>query len=112
MIEKAVAVVIASDINVELDRFIGKKIYKTNTNEAINAPVLTLEKTLKSVTIEGKGTSSDTAFGGEIKQSGFMKHFLNGVSHMIPFIVFSGIIYAILNAMKAGGVSDDQGSIM
>jgi PTS system fructose-specific IIC component len=110
MIQKAVAVVIASDINVDLERFIGKKIYKTNTNEAINAPVITLEKTIMSNTVEGKGTTSDTTFGGKTRQGGFMKHFLNGVSHMIPFIVFSGIIYAILNAIVAGGVHDNQGS--
>ena len=31
-----------------------------------------------------------------------MKHFLSGVSHMIPVLVFSGIVYAILNAICAG----------
>jgi PTS system fructose-specific IIC component len=100
LIEKAEAVVIASDINVELDRFIGKKIYKTNTNEAINSPVQTLKKTINSTTIQ-QNSDGGLSFGNN-KKGGFMNHFLNGVSHMIPFIVFSGIVYAILNAISAG----------
>jgi PTS system fructose-specific IIC component len=101
LIQKADAIVIASDINVELDRFAGKKIYLTNTNEAINTPVQTLKKTINSTRIQ-QGDSGAASFGDAKKGSGFMNHFLNGVSHMIPFIVFSGIVYAILNAIGVG----------
>jgi PTS system fructose-specific IIC component len=99
MIKKADYVVVAADINVELNRFVNKKIYITNTNEAINTPIQTLEKTIKSSKIyEEESFSNANSFGdmGGTKK-GFMKHFLNGVSHMIPFIVFSGIMYAIVH---------------
>jgi PTS system fructose-specific IIC component len=102
MIAKADFVVIASDINVELDRFVGKKIYMTNTNEAINTPVQTLEKTIKTSKIRGANSGEGNAFSIGDNSGKFMKHFLNGVSHMIPFIVFSGIMYAILNAIAVG----------
>jgi hypothetical protein len=99
MIKKADYVVIASDINVELSRFTKKKIYITDTNEAINTPIKTLEKTIKTSTIyEGENFSNSSSFGDDNKKNGFfMKHFLSGVSHMIPFIVFSGIMYAIVH---------------
>jgi PTS system fructose-specific IIC component len=100
LIEKAAAVIIASDINVELERFVGKKIYITNTNEAINKPIQVLRKVLDSKRIQ-EGKVGGVNFG-EAKKNKFMSHFLNGVSHMIPFIVFSGIIYAILNAIGVG----------
>jgi PTS system fructose-specific IIC component len=101
LIQKASAVVIASDINVELDRFNGKKIYLTNTNEAINTPIETLKKTINSTKVQ-QGENNAGGFGDSKKGNGFMNHFLNGVSHMIPFIVFSGIVYAILNAISVG----------
>jgi PTS system fructose-specific IIC component len=100
MIKKAAAVIIASDINVELERFAGKRIYLTNTNEAINQPVAALKKTIDSKSIHASN-ANETTFSAT-KKTGFMNHFLNGVSHMIPFIVFSGIIYAILNAIGVG----------
>ncbi|MDR3330216.1 MAG: fructose PTS transporter subunit IIB [Mycoplasmataceae bacterium] len=102
MIKKADYVVIASDINVELDRFVGKKLYMTDTNEAINTPVKVLEKTINTSQTRSSSSDADNTFSAGASSGKFMKHFLNGVSHMIPFIVFSGILYAVLNAIAIG----------
>jgi PTS system fructose-specific IIC component len=83
-----------------MERFEGKKYYSTDTNEAINTPVETLNKTINSKNIFNGSSGGDT-FSSKNKK-GFMKHFLNGVSHMIPFIVFSGIVWAILQAIAMG----------
>lgn len=98
MIKKADYVIIAADINVELDRFGDKKIYITNTNEAINTPVKALENTIGHSRIYDNDQNRSFATNFEAKkQNYFMKHFLNGVSHMIPFVVFSGILYTIIH---------------
>jgi PTS system fructose-specific IIC component len=100
MIKKASAVVIASDINVELDRFANKKIYKTSTNEAINSPIVVLNKTIDSLSLQTRIGNNATFSSND--RGHFMKHFLNGVSYMIPFIVFSGIVLSIINAIGIG----------
>jgi PTS system fructose-specific IIC component len=102
MIERADFVVIASDINVEMDRFSNKKVYITNTNEAINSPLKVLEKTINASQSTNSNNSGSDTFSTKPNTGKFMRHFLNGVSHMIPFIVFSGILYAILNAIAVG----------
>jgi PTS system fructose-specific IIC component len=88
---------------VELDRFQNKKIYMTNTNEAINTPIQALKNTIEKSKIISS-TSESFSFSKEFSATntgklGFMKHFLNGVSHMIPFVVFSGILFAIVHAI-------------
>ena len=103
LIQNADYVIIAADINVDTERFNGKKIFFCDTNYAINTP----EKALKSCIENSKVHSSDytpntkeASFTGQkrSKWQTFMKHFLSGVSHMIPVLIFSGIVYAILNA--------------
>lgn len=97
MIKKAVCVVIAADINVELDRFAGKKIYVTNTNEAINTPVETLQKSLKSNPV-AKIQQNMNNFAAKGK-SKFLQHMMSGISRMLPFVVFSGILSGIFSAI-------------
>lgn len=107
MIAKADAIIVATDINVETDRFIGKNVLFCDTNQAINKPGETIAKALKNQTkFLGKNVKSsagsDSTDVFATTRGGFMKHFLSGVSKMIPFIVFSGIVYAIINAIAMG----------
>lgn len=130
LIEKADYVVIAADISVDTERFAGKKIYFCDTNAAINNPEQTLKNVVAKAAIGGQVTSKKGAqastkgesTGLEFKASGkkmdkFMKPFLSGVSHMIPVIVFSGIVYALLNAINmalknTGASGDIEGTAM
>lgn len=109
LIEKADYVIIAADISVDTERFAGKKIYFCDTNAAINNPEQTLKNVVAKAAVGGqsnaKPSGNSESTGLEFKASGkkmdkFMKPFLSGVSHMIPVIVFSGIVYAILNAIN------------
>lgn len=94
-INDADLVIIAADINIELDRFVGKKLVKMKTNDAIDNPTEAIEHSLKNATIyNDSNVSKQQTFGSKTnsKFGIFMQHMLSGVSRMIPFIVFSGII--------------------
>ena len=89
-------IIIAADKNVEMDRFDGKPVIITRVADGIHKP----EELIKKVT-EGKAPvfHSKNA-GGETaaKQSvggAFYKHLMNGVSHMLPFVVGGGILIAL-----------------
>ncbi len=124
LIEAADYVVIAADISVDTERFAGKKIYFCDTNAAINNPEQTLKNVMAKAAIggqnnskngESKSAKGDTS-GLEFKATGkkmdkFMKPFLSGVSHMIPVIVFSGIIYALLNAINMALPDASKGTV-
>lgn len=105
-IAAADAVVFATDIYVDPERFMGKKFLKVKTNDAIHNPKLVLEQSLEQELnpADAKKSSQKGATGTtEFKNSKvkiFMGHLLSGVSRMIPFIVFSGIIWAIFNSVE------------
>ena len=89
-------IIIAADKNVEMDHFDGKPVVITRVADGIHKP----EELIKKVT-EGKAPvfHSKNA-GGETaaKQSvggAFYKHLMNGVSHMLPFVVGGGILIAL-----------------
>lgn len=106
-IENADAVVFATDIYVDPDRFTNKKFLKVNTNDAIHNAKKVLQESLKQEVngIKNKINSnnnrpSSNQFKNPIIKI-FMGHLLSGVSRMIPFIVFSGILWAIFNSIGA-----------
>ncbi len=103
-IQNAKAVVIAADINVELERFEGKRLLSVKTNDAISNPkkCIDLAQSAEVLMTGSGGTSFKSTAQDQFKSKKtkvFMKHLLSGVSRMIPFIVFSGIVWAILNAV-------------
>lgn len=102
-IANADAVILATDISVDLDRFAGKKIFKLGTKQALRDP----EKALKAAIEEGQISSSKKTSNGsfDIKtKKRWVGHVMSGISFMIPFIVFAGITSAIIagiaNAMS------------
>lgn len=104
-IANANAVVFATDIYVDPERFANKKFLKVNTNDAINNPKNVLQQSLKQENNTNKSKNSSHAEKPGIAQfknpkiKVFMGHLLSGVSRMIPFIVFSGILWAIFNSI-------------
>ncbi len=111
LIKRAEVVIIAADISVDTEMFANKKIYFCDTNAAINNPERTIKNALSHATLNGQANlktatpSMKDDSGLQFKQTGkkfdkFMKPFLSGVSHMIPVLVFSGIVYALLNAVS------------
>lgn len=101
-INDADAVIVAADIYVELDRFSNKKLLKIKTNDAISNPGLSITESLKAPKFQLNGTNIKATNSSQFKSSkvkDFMGHLLSGVSRMIPFIVFSGIMWAIINSL-------------
>ena len=89
-------IILAADKNVEMDRFDGKPVIITRVADGIHKP----EELIKKVS-EGKAPIYHAKnVGGETaaKQSvggAFYKHLMNGVSHMLPFVVGGGILIAL-----------------
>ncbi len=111
-IKRAEFVIIAADINVELDRFVAKRVLKCSTNDAINDPSGLILKASKQATKMTSGNNDNANIFAGTHKSGFMKHLLSGVSRMIPFIVFSGILWAIVNAVGLGIYGGSDGATL
>ncbi len=96
-IEAAQAVIVASDIDVGTERFAGKKLVVVPVakglkepeeliNKALNAPVYRQDKKLQST----ETVANNQTIGNKLYTS-----LMNGVSHMLPFVVAGGVLIAI-----------------
>jgi fructose PTS system EIIBC or EIIC component len=97
-IESAVAIIVAADTKVEMNRFKGKHVIEVPVAEAIRRPEELLNQAIKkdAPLYKGQEQPKETNTGVEKKQkSGFYKHLMNGVSNMLPFVVGGGILIAI-----------------
>lgn len=92
-IKNANAVIVAADINVEMNRFNGKKLIKVPVASAISHPDSLIDKSLTEADVYT--ASSTDSSNEESEGSNLYKHLLNGVSHMLPFVVGGGILIAI-----------------
>ncbi|ATZ16277.1 PTS system fructose-specific IIC component [Entomoplasma freundtii] len=109
-IQAADMVILATDIGVETDRFIGKKIYRVGTKAVVNKPLEELQKGLAQAKIEqnlGEAKNLDN-FVVKDKQK-WVSHIMNGISYMIPFIVFAGLISAIVSGIGSAAKIDLNG---
>ena len=88
-------VFVAADIDVPLDKFKGKLMYRTSTGLALKKTAQEFDKAFKEAKIyEGGATSAGKAEErGEKK--GVYKHLMTGVSHMLPLVVAGGLLIAI-----------------
>ncbi|UTE77011.1 MULTISPECIES: fructose-specific PTS transporter subunit EIIC [unclassified Rossellomorea] len=97
-IESAIAIIVAADTKVEMNRFEGKHVIEVPVAEAIRRPeeLLNQAMTQDAPVYKGGEQEKDSDKGSEKKQkSGFYKHLMNGVSNMLPFVVGGGILIAI-----------------
>ncbi|MCL6585291.1 MAG: fructose-specific PTS transporter subunit EIIC [Anoxybacillus sp.] len=94
-IEEAVAVIVAADKQVEMERFRGKHVIQVPVAQAIRKPDQLIEQALKQEApiYQGSGTKIETPQAKG--RTGFYKHLMNGVSNMLPFVVGGGILIAI-----------------
>lgn len=96
-IENATAVIVAADINIEMERFKGKHVIQAAVAEGIRRPEQLIDKALKQDAPIYNGNGSKSAQKPDPKgaRTGFYKHLMNGVSNMLPFVVGGGILIAI-----------------
>lgn len=93
-------IVIAADKNVDLSRFDGKPVYVTNVSAGINDPEKLIDIVLLGkapVHHNAAGSAAPAAETGEAESTWhkIYKHLMNGVSHMLPFVIGGGILTAI-----------------
>ncbi|MDO6542396.1 PTS fructose transporter subunit IIBC [Photobacterium sanguinicancri] len=88
-------VIIAADIEIDMARFAGKKVYKTSTGLALKKTKQELENAFeKGATYQHDGSSANSAStSGE--KTGAYKHLMTGVSHMLPLVVAGGLSIAL-----------------
>ncbi|SCY29468.1 PTS system, fructose-specific IIC component [Pseudobutyrivibrio sp. AR14] len=95
-IEEADAVIIACDKNIDMQRFHGKKVVMASTKEAIHSPETLIEKANNaSVYQHASGGIKTTDSSNESVGRKIYKHLMNGVSHMLPFVIGGGVLIAI-----------------
>mgnify|MGYP005840034817 CR=1 FL=1 len=97
-IENAVAIIVAADKQVDMDRFKGKHVIQVPVAQGIRKPEELIEKAIKQdapiFQRDGNNPSKDNEASKE-KRTGFYKHLMSGVSNMLPFVVGGGILIAI-----------------
>ncbi len=110
-IAHAKGIIIAADKNVERERFAGKPVYSTNVSAGIQEPEKLINIILngEAPVQEGSVATASSAGSGEKDSVGHVlyKHLMNGVSHMLPFVIGGGILTAIafLVDIKAAGTA-------
>jgi PTS system fructose-specific IIC component len=107
-------VLLATDIEVDLSRFAGKRVFRCGTSVALKQPKQTIERALAEAKVQDGGASSSTAAagagaaGGSGEKRGVYKHLLTGVSFMLPMVVAGGLLIALsfifgIEAFKEAG---------
>ncbi|MCQ4254356.1 PTS fructose-like transporter subunit IIB [Stutzerimonas stutzeri] len=95
-IAAADVVLLAADIEVDVARFAGKRVFRCGTGVALKQPDATLDRALEEGAVLAGGVAASTA-GGEQKgeKTGVYKHLLTGVSYMLPMVVAGGLLIAL-----------------
>lgn len=98
-IENAECIIIAADKNVEMARFDGKKVIKTKVSDGIHKAEELINRAVSGDAhiyshtggkMENSDPDNDESIGRQI-----YKHLMNGVSHMLPFVIGGGILIAL-----------------
>lgn len=91
-------IIIAADKSVETARFDGKPVYSTKVADGIHKPEELINKIINGEApifhsdkkVDNSAVGDDESFGRKL-----YKHLMNGVSHMLPFVVAGGIFIAV-----------------
>ena len=110
-------IIIAADKNVETARFNGKPVYSTKVADGIHKPEELINKIINGeapVFHSDKKVEASSGGGNESFGRQLYKHLMNGVSHMLPFVVAGGIFIAIaflIDTFAGNAGSADFGSV-
>ncbi|GAB6414541.1 PTS fructose transporter subunit IIABC [Bacillus luti] len=103
-IERATAIIVAADKQVEMNRFAGKHVIQVPVADGIRKTETLLNRAVKQDAPIFKGIKEDgkTESAEKEKGLGIYKHLMSGVSNMLPFVVGGGILIAL--AFMFGGI--------
>lgn len=97
-IAEADCIIVAADTKVPMGRFDGKKLIEVPVSDGISKADQLIERAMAGDAPLYHGASdsaqSNTAANGSVGHQ-IYKHLMNGVSHMLPFVVGGGILIAI-----------------
>ena len=99
-IEEADCIIVAADAQVQMERFDGKKVIECQVSDGISKAGELLERAISGNAPVYHSASKTSASPQAAKKSGGIGHqiytqLMNGVSHMLPFVVGGGILIAI-----------------
>ncbi len=109
-IERADAIIVACDKQVDMNRFAGKRVVKTNVKAPIRDAQGLINKALNAPTYQAESngnTQASVADKASQARSDLYRYLMNGVSHMIPFVVTGGLLIAL--ALAVGGQPSEAG---
>ncbi|MFD9522199.1 fructose-specific PTS transporter subunit EIIC [Streptomyces sp. NPDC059979] len=108
-------IIIAADKEVDRERFAGKRVLSTGVADGIHRPEELIER-VQGAPVQagaaavggGGGSGGSGGAGGDARErSAAYKALMNGVSHMIPFVVVGGLLLAVSIAL--GGHTTPEG---
>lgn len=97
-IAEADAVIIASDKDVQAERFAGKRVISVSVGRGIKEADQLIDRAMAGEGNVMKGTKSDRNVGEKAEETlgrKIYRHLMNGVSHMLPFVVGGGVLIAV-----------------
>jgi len=108
-IARADAIVVACDKQVDMARFAGKRVIKTNVKAPIRDAQGLITQALDAPAYQAETTSTQQSVSDKASQarSDLYRYLMNGVSHMIPFVVTGGLLIAL--ALAIGGEPSEAG---
>ena len=114
-IASAKAIIVAADKAVEINRFDGKKVIFTKVSEGIHHPQKLLERALKedAPIFRAENKSQTISAQNDSALRKIYKYLMNGVSHMLPFVIGGGILIALsfmLDGANAGTAQFGSGN--
>ncbi|TWD43154.1 PTS system IIA component (Fru family) /PTS system IIB component (Fru family) /PTS system IIC component (Fru family) [Vibrio crassostreae] len=108
-IERADAIVVACDKQVDMARFAGKRVISTNVKAPIKDAQGLIKQALNAPSYQAEQAPTNQSVAEKASQarSDLYRYLMNGVSHMIPFVVTGGLLIAL--ALAIGGEPSESG---
>ncbi|GAA1918164.1 fructose-specific PTS transporter subunit EIIC [Streptantibioticus ferralitis] len=109
-VNQADGVIIAADKDVDLSRFVGKRVLSVGVSEGISHPERLIERVRSAPVHSAEGAAPSGSDSGGRERGVAYKALMNGVSYMIPFVVVGGLLLAV--SLALGGHPDPSGGLV
>ncbi|MFV0575410.1 MAG: fructose-specific PTS transporter subunit EIIC [Vibrio sp.] len=106
-IDRAVAIVVSCDKQVDMARFNGKKLIQTSVKAPISNGKGVIQQALDAAPFKADASSASKEEKSSSGRSDLYRYLMNGVSHMIPFVVTGGLMIAL--SLAIGGEPTPNG---
>ncbi|GAA3978013.1 fructose-specific PTS transporter subunit EIIC [Streptomyces plumbiresistens] len=109
-VSTADGIIVAADKDVDLSRFVGKRVLTVGVAEGIHHPERLIERVRSAPVHTQAGSIKPASENGGKERSVGYKALMNGVSYMIPFVVVGGLLIAV--SLSLGGHTDPSGGLV